>query len=94
MKAASEILIQRSMAKCLRVLESVKHILTGFVLLVISGMNLAQNIGLEFPNFRFQALVYSSEVVYCCSFQTSPFFSRVLQSLRVQEFPPVLPYRM
>lgn len=81
------------MAICLRVLESVKVSLTGFALLVISGMNLAQNTGLMFPNFRLQGLVYMSEVVYCCSLQPNPFFSGVLQSFRVQVFPPVLPYR-
>lgn len=75
------------------VLESVKFILTGFAMLSTSGMNLAQNTGLRFPNFRLKGLVYMLEAVYCCSLQPSPFFSRVLQSFRIQVFPSVLPYK-
>lgn len=62
-------------------------------LLLISGMNVAQNAGVMFPNFRLQGLAYISEVVYCGSLQPSPFFSRVLQNFRVQTFPTMLPYR-
>lgn len=52
-----EQLVVTSTAICSRALQSVKLLLTGFALLGIFGMNLAQNTGLTYSNFRLQDLL-------------------------------------